>query len=199
MKSLKTQHETLEALFSKTPKKAVKPETLEVLIPKWQEIASIYGEAVEKMIANVKCSRPAFDYREGQWAKQVRETERKKEMFAKLPDFTEDPRFKVLTVQMGEKYKGRSVEDVRKSYDSNEFGLGIFEVGAILLTHPEILSKYEDLWIDCPGDEFDDSNDAVRFDHAPIVSFRGGGVRFGADGVSSVGVSYGSASGFSPQ
>ncbi len=79
-----------------------------------------------------------------------------------------------------------------------EFGLGSLAVGSMLLTHPERLVRWEQLHIDCPGDEFAPGADG-RFDHAPVFDFDGSRVGFGASQVSIVNEDYGSASGFLPQ
>ena len=75
---------------------------------------------------------------------------------------------------------------------ANEFGLDVFSIGIMILTHPERLQHYDDLWIDCAGDEF--SPDAGgAFYRAPYFIFRGGEVRFGAHVVGNANVRYGSA------
>lgn len=68
----------------------------------------------------------------------------------------------------------------------------------MLLTHPERLVSYDDLWIDCAGDEY--APVAVGgFSGAPFFSFVGGEVEFAADWFDDARSDYGSASGFLPQ
>lgn len=103
-----------------------------------------------------------------------------------------------IEVQLGQKWKGESVADVRKLYTEGEIGLGVYEVLTILLISPEILQSYDDLWLDCPGDEFDYAVSHVRFDRAAYLGFDGG-LEFGTNEVSAAYESFGSVSGFVPQ
>jgi len=68
----------------------------------------------------------------------------------------------------------------------------------MLLSHPERLSSYTDLWIDCAGDEYAPGADGV-FSDAPLFYFDGGRVRFDAYWFDSANDYYGSASAFLPQ
>jgi hypothetical protein len=82
--------------------------------------------------------------------------------------------------------------------NANECGLGAFAIGIMLLTHPERLQHYDDLWIDCAGDEF--APDAgAGFSESPYFWFSGDGVGFDAFDVGFADVSYGSASVCLPQ
>ncbi|HEY4500575.1 MAG TPA: hypothetical protein VJH25_02155, partial [Candidatus Paceibacterota bacterium] len=61
------------------------------------------------------------------------------------------------------------------------------------------LQHYDDLWIDCAGDEFDDPVAVARFFRAPYFSWFDGKVGFGARWFGRVFEGYGSASAFVPQ
>ena len=81
---------------------------------------------------------------------------------------------------------------------AGEFGLGSLEVGSIILVHPKRLVRWEELDMDCPGDEF--SPEAIgQFSDAPIFYFNDVGVRFDTSGVSSPIEYYGSVSAVLPQ
>lgn len=68
----------------------------------------------------------------------------------------------------------------------------------MILTNPIRLQHYDDLWIDCAGDEY--SPDAGgRFGLTPCFEFLDGEVGFAAVLVSVASAYYGSASGFLPQ
>jgi hypothetical protein len=67
----------------------------------------------------------------------------------------------------------------------------------MLLTHPERLNHYDDLWIDCAGDEFAPAADG-RFWGAPLFHFYDDELKFSAYGVSRADEFYGSVSGFLP-
>ncbi|MDD5437978.1 MAG: hypothetical protein PHC70_02425 [Patescibacteria group bacterium] len=75
------------------------------------------------------------------------------EMWAKLYDQQKSDLL-LVPAQFGLRHRGRSVRRVREIYLANEFGLGIFATCIMLLTDPERLEKYNDLWINCAGDEY---------------------------------------------
>jgi hypothetical protein len=82
--------------------------------------------------------------------------------------------------------------------NANEFGLGAFAIGIMILTHPERLQHYDDLWIDCAGDEFAPDADGV-FSRSPYFEFDGGRVEFGSGWVDDAHDYCGSASGLVSQ
>jgi hypothetical protein len=81
---------------------------------------------------------------------------------------------------------------------ANEFGLGAFEIGCMILTHPERLISSDDLWIDCVGNEYAPVG-VGDFSSVPFFSFRGGEVRFGTRWIADAYGRCGSASFFLPQ
>lgn len=163
--------------------------------PHWSTIANTYAEAVLLVLEDIKSSRPFYNYREGNISEHtLRETERKQ---VGIKQATHNG-IVTINVQLGEKYKGKSVEEVRKLFEVNEFGLGAYEIGCILLTEPDILND-NSLWIDCAGDEFDAPAAAVRFDHAPYFDFSVGRVGFGTYWCGHAYGHYGSVSAFVPQ
>lgn len=198
MKTTTEQKEILKVLTENaTPKPVEKPSNeIEVVIPDWHTIASTYTEALQKVLNALKATRPFVNYREGQIDdKHIREFPTKAEAFKKMK--AKDG-FYTLKVQMGEKFKGVSVEDARNQMTGKEFPLGAYEIGCILLTHPEILQKYEDLWIDCAGDEYSYSAAGV-FPRSLYFYFGGGFLEFGRRYVDFASDYYGSVSGFFPQ
>ena len=81
---------------------------------------------------------------------------------------------------------------------ANEFGLGAFAIGIMLLTHPEREVQWEQLHVDCAGDEFAPDAGGV-FSVAPIFRFHVGEVEFGADWFDRADENCGSASAFVSQ
>lgn len=162
----------------------------------WSKIDKTYSGAVIKVLDEIKATRSFYNYREGQIDEaHLRETKEKAKAFKKL---TDKKGMVTMEVQLGQKYKGKSVQEVRKIYTEGETGMGIYELGCILLANPKILQKYEDLWIDCPGDEFDDPGSGVRFVRAPCLRFHGRlGFGTGRSGFPHDG--FGSASWFLPK
>ncbi|MEK7643278.1 MAG: hypothetical protein AAB372_02415 [Patescibacteria group bacterium] len=170
-------------------------------IPKWQTIAPTYGEAVEKVLAKISETRKGKfkNWREGNlgpdYLKQTAKTEK---VFQTLGDEQKDHDILVVAAQFGLRHRGRSVRRAREVMQVNEFGLGAFAVGIMLLTHPERLMNYDDLYVDCAGDEYAPEADG-DFSLAPLFDFGGDRVGFGAYWFDSASGSCGSASAFLPQ
>lgn len=181
----------------------VLPENAEgwFAIPRWEKVASTYGEAVQKVLDLIKQTRNGafYNYRDGELGPdQLRQSAKAKSMFQKLGDEQKDQDILVVSAQFGIRHRGRSVRRAREVMNTNECGLGAFAIGIMLLTHPERLQHYDDLWIDCAGDEF--APHAVGgFSRSPCFGFDGGGVKFGAGGVGDANGYYGSASVCLPQ
>lgn len=193
IKSLKEQNKILKKHFGIT---VDFPETLPVmdkraegyfLIPKWEKIAPTYNEALQKVLDAIKSTRPFYNWVEGKIGPEyLRESKDK----GTTPE--------VLACQLGKLHKGESVASVRINKPKDEILLGAYEVGIIILTHPEVLEKWEDLWLDCPGDEYDYPDSGVRFDGAPYFYFYDSRVEFVTKGVSVASGFYGSVSGLLP-
>ena len=103
----------------------------------------------------------------------------------------------VVAAQFGLRHRGRSVRRVREILLGNEFGLGAFAVGIMLLAYPELLAHYDDLWIDCAGDEFAPDADG-DFSESPIFYFDDDRLWFSTYDVSYASEDCGSVSGFLP-
>ena len=181
----------------------VLPENAEgwFAIPRWEKVALTYGEAVQKVLDLIKQTRNGafYNYRDGELGPdQLRQSAKAKSMFQKLGDEQKDQDILVVPAQFGIRHRGRSVRRAREVMNENECGLGAFAIGIMLLTHPERLQHYDDLWIDCAGDEF-----APRaggdFSGSPCFWFDDGRVRFGASDVGDAIDYFGSASVCLPQ
>ena len=170
-------------------------------IPKWEKVAPTYGEAVQKVFDLIKQTRDGnfFNYHEDQTGpKNLRQTSKTANVFQKLGNEQKDHDILVVPAQFGLCHRGRSVRRAHEVFAENEFGLDSFAIGIMILTHPERLQHYDDLYIDCAGDEFTPYADG-DFSNAPFFNFDDGGVGVGASGVGDAGDDYGSASGFVPQ
>lgn len=147
-------------------------------IPKWQTLAPTYGEAVEKVLAMIASKRKFYNYRDGQLgAEYLRQHAKTEKMFQKLGDEQKDYDILVVPAQFGLRHRGRSVRRAREVFQANEFGLGAFAVGIMLLTHPEREVQWEQLHVDCAGDEFAPDADG-DFSLAPLFLFYDGQVKF---------------------
>jgi hypothetical protein len=170
-------------------------------IPRWQSVAETYEEAVKKVLDLIKKQRKGkfYNWREGRLGAQyLRQHERTVKKLEALADQQKGYDILVVACQFGLHHRGRSVRRAREVFTANEFGLGAFEVGCMLLTHPERLQDYDDLWIDCAGDEYAPDADG-DFSYAPCFDFDEGEVRFGTYWFDDASSGYGSASASLPQ
>jgi hypothetical protein len=182
---------------------ATLPENAEgwFAIPRWEKVAPTYGEAVQKVFDLIKQTRNGafYNYREGQLgSNQLRQSAKSVSIFQKLGDEQKDHDILVVPAQFGIRHRGRSVRRAREVMNANECGLGAFAIGIMLLTHPERLAHYDDLWIDCGGDEFAPHADG-GFSGSPCFKFDGGKVEFDTYDVGDANGRYGSASVCLPQ
>lgn len=170
-------------------------------ILRWKRVAKTYGEAVEKALKQIKQQHKGdfCNWREGKlgelYLRQHKGTIKKLQVLA---DQQKDCDILVIPAQFGRRHNGRAVRWVREIFMANEFGFGAFAIGCMLLTHPERLVSYHDLWIDCPGDEYAPDADG-NFSDAPYFSFSVENVRLGTLYIGGEGTHYGSVTGFLPQ
>ena len=169
-------------------------------IPRWQSIAPTYGEAVQKVLdALNKAYKGKFkNWREGQLGPdQLRQSAKSAAAWEQIGEAQKGFDILVVPAQFGLRHRGRSVRRAREVMESNEFGLGAFAVGIMLLTHEDRLKHYDDLYVDCAGDEFHDPQVSdAPFGRAPIFFFVGDGLRFGAGWSGDASDGFGSASGW---
>lgn len=170
-------------------------------IPRWQTVGKTYGEATENVFALLKKQRNGNfrNWREGKFGERyLRQSEKSAAAFQKLGDEQKGYDVLVVAAQFGFLHRGKSVRHVREVMNSMQFGLGAFAVGCMLLTHPERLVSYNDLLIDCAGDEYAPDGDG-QFVDAPCFDFGGGILKFNTYWVDRPHGGCGSASGFLPQ
>ena len=174
-------------------------------IPNWMKNPGIFGktysEAVQKVLDTIKETRGRlYNYREGSIDEaHLRQSARSVEAWKKIAEEQGNPDILIVAGQFGLRHRGRSVRRALAVMPKQgEFGLGAFALGCMLLTHENRLQDYNDLWIDCAGDEFSPLG-VGRFSRAPYLGFGGGGVGFGTSGVGFAFDFFGSASGFFPQ
>jgi len=153
---------------------------------------------ISLILSKIAALRKFYNHREGQiTTAQLRVAIRTAEAMAQITE-TQKGDILIIAAQLGLRHRGESVRRAREKFVANEFGLGSLIVGAITLTHPARLVRWEQLHTDCAGDEFSPEADG-EFDFAPYFSFDGGKVKFDTYWVSDTSASFGSASGFLPQ
>jgi len=168
-------------------------------IPRWRKVAETYGEAVEKVLLLNRQRRNGNFYVlwcEGKLGgKHIRQQQRTIKNMQALGEQQKDYDILVVPAQFGLLHVGRSIRRAREVFTGNEFGLGAFEIGCMLLTHPERLFSYDDLNIDCAGGEYSPDADG-EFYEAFFFRFFDGRIEFGYDDLKHADPGYGSSSGF---
>ena len=177
------------------------------VIPNWKKnpkiFGSTYSQAVDIILGTIKKARDGSFYnnRDGQIdVEHLCQSARSKKFWNDLAKAQGDADILIIAAQFGLRHRGRSVRRARVVMEDSgsEYGLGTFAVGTMLLMNPIRLKHYDDLWIDCPGDEWSPDADGV-FSLSPGFKFGVGGVEFFANAVDFIHDLYGSASGFPPQ
>ncbi len=147
-------------------------------IPRWQDLAPTYNEAVERILEAVAARRKFSNRIIGKLGdKFLRQSERSKLAEKILAEQQQDNDILVLGAQMGLLHRGSSARRTRVALAGNEFGLGVFAFAAVLLTHPERLSTGETLMVDCGGDEYSVRGD-YTFDRVPLFDYDITGIEF---------------------
>jgi hypothetical protein len=147
-------------------------------IPRWQAVAPTYNEAVEKIVAAL-ASRRKFSNRilDHMGPAYLRQGERSKLAEKILAEQQPNNDILVIAAQTGLRHRGLSSRRARVVMDGNEFGLGTFALACIVLNHPERLSSFETLMIDCGGDEYSIRGDCA-FDRVPLFDYDMSGIEF---------------------
>ena len=147
-------------------------------VPRWQEMAATYNEAVEMVLAALSSRRKVSNRIIGKMGPTfLRQGERSKLAEKILGEQQEGCDLLVVGAQAGMLHRGSSALRTRVCMAGNEFGLGVFSFGCMLLTHPERLSTGDTLMIDCSGDEYSVRGD-YTFDRVPLFDYDMAGIEF---------------------
>ena len=145
-------------------------------VPRWQALAPTYNEAVDLVIEALATKRKVSNRIVGKLGEiYLRQSERSQLAEKILAEQQGGNDILVVPAQAGMLHRGCSARRTRASLAGNEFGLGMFSIGCILLTHPERLSTADTLMIDCGGDEYSVRGD-YTFDRVPLFDYDIGGV-----------------------
>ncbi|MBI2625154.1 MAG: hypothetical protein HYW70_02380 [Candidatus Nealsonbacteria bacterium] len=167
-------------------------------IPRWENIASSYNEAVEKMLELIRQQRKGrfCNYRAGRLGPYyLKQTEKATMMFHKIEQEQKGYDILVVPAQFGLRHRNLFVEQARAVMNAGEFGFGAFAVGIMLLIHPEREVQWEQLHVQCAGDDFSNLIHG-EWSRAPLFDFNDDEIKFGAGWFLSTYAHYGSASGF---
>lgn len=147
-------------------------------IPRWQALAPTYNQAVELVIEVLATKRKFSNRIIGKLGdKFLRQCERSRLAEKILAEQQQGNDFVVVGAQAGLLHRGSSARRTRVSMAGNEFGLGVFAIACMLLTHPERLSTGDTLMIDCGGDEYSVRGD-YTFDRVPLFDYDIAGIEF---------------------
>jgi hypothetical protein len=171
-------------------------------VPRWDKIGKTYGEALQAAldVLSKACNGWFMNWRKGQLAQEnFCQSATSAAMWKKIGTEQKGDML-IVAAQFGIRHRGRSVRRTREVMRKPEFGLGAFAVGTMLLTHENRLCHFNDLWIDCVGDEFHDAQEShAPFDRAPYFFFHNDRLSFDMAWVGNASHYCGSASGwFSP-
>src|SRR3989338_5784156 len=136
-----------------------------------------YCQAVQLVHAKIADSRSFYNSREGQITPAKLRVHARTAHALDLIAETQKGDILIVAAQLGMRHRGKSVRRAREFFVANEFGLGSLAVGSIVLTHPERLVRWEELDMDCSGDEFSPEADG-DFSRSPCFLFSVGRVRF---------------------
>jgi hypothetical protein len=147
-------------------------------IPRWQALAPTYNEAVELLIDVLATRRKVSNRIVGKLSeKHLRQSERSRLAEKILGEQQQGNDILVVAAQAGMLHRGSSARRTRVAMAGNEFSLGVFAFGCMLLTHPERLSTGDTLMVDCSGDEYSVRGD-YTFDRVPLFDYDMAGIEF---------------------
>lgn len=171
-------------------------------VPRWDKISPSYNNAVEKVLELIENQRDGgLDnvFKDRMGPPYLRKHSHTVSKLQKLAEEQDGYDILIIPAQFGLLHRGLKIDQDRKVFTDNEFGLGAFEVGCMLLTHPKRLVTYRNLWIDCPGDEMARGADG-DFSDVPCftVEHDSNRIRFWPGVISMTNMYFGSATGFLP-
>ncbi len=165
------------------------------VIPHWLLIAQTYHDAVLTALERLREIRGgrvyqySFGKMRSNYLSRGSSTER---AFKIIGGERWWSRVVTIPAQFGIDYRGVSSQWAKRMFREREYGLGLFEVIIMLITHPERLDNNDDLWIECPGDSY-----AVIAEKDPIntpfVNIIDGEIGIGSVPSNEPGARYGSA------
>lgn len=143
------------------------------LIPRWQLIADTYSQALSLIFCIMRNQFPLDIKLNSSLVVRKQETQ---DAFEKIGESQKGYPYLVIPAQLGKRHGGRSTRSAIDSYTGSEFGLGLYELGCILLTHPNLLDSAKTLFVRCPGDQYESEIEVPYY-----VNVGGGYVRMNVD------------------
>lgn len=112
-------------------------------VPCWEKVAKTYNEAVEKVLDLIGKTRTFYNHRKGNLGPKYLRLSERTAVALRILGEKQKGDFLLIPAQFGLTHRGRSVRRVRVVYAPNEFGLGSFIAGCMILSHPERLVQWE--------------------------------------------------------
>ena len=165
-KSIDLQSRLLLEIFPSLPKSGRKrtaenqiPDGAEAwyVVPRWDKIAPTYADAVEKvfdLLSRAHGGKFVNFLDVYLSALYIQERPEKIAALKVIQKQNDGGLLQLVPAQFGLRHRGRSTKGTRQGMLPNEFGLGAFEAGIMLLTHPERLKGKDILFVNCPGDVY---------------------------------------------
>jgi hypothetical protein len=148
------------------------------LIPNWRSFAqmhyfSTYADVVKIVLAKLREVHDGnFCFENYREENMLCETEQKAGAMAQIADQQRFRELLIVPAQFTAVQYGHSIKKARAAVGDNSFGLGAFEVGIMLLTHPERIACNDDLPISCIGDELKLGGESFGADYPLVPTFR---------------------------
>jgi len=165
-------------------------------IPRFEKIAPTYYEATQRVVNLIKqvYNNSSSNYREENFDPLILcQAEKKVQAFQEISQEQKSCDILIIPAQFGSRYAGLSMGSVRAEMSDNEFGLGVYEIGIMLLTTPNRLCN-NSLLIDCVGDSF--ALHTIGLNPSPNYGFYDGKIIFGMNYPGIAASEYGSVTGF---
>lgn len=158
-----------------------------------------YGQLVEKVLDAIANTRKLYNYRSGELDENyIRLHADVKSLLEEL-ESADEADFLVLPINFGDWKTGFCYSPRNARWQAlninQQLPLGSAQIGCMLIADPSRLVSYENLFIDCPADEYNWGADG-RWADCPYFYFGGGEVKFRADGAGCAGGRYCSAAAF---
>ena len=140
------------------------------VLPRWQAVAGNYIAAVQHALHRLAEQRKFWVCRPRLINMSLTRQPRLEKFLKIISEQQRGHNLLIVPCQFGTKHRGMSVRDSREAFPPAEFGLGVFEVACMLLTHPERLVDSNSLSVDCCG-EVCTPGDCFRLCTVPHFTF----------------------------
>ena len=153
------------------------------LVPKLSALARIfgvddpygsgYGELLEKVLDIIGGKRSFYNYRNGVLGSNYLRLHDEVRSKLEALESEADGDVLVVPISFGNLFAGYSARNARHTaLGKGQLPLGSVQVACLLLSMSERLVSYDDLWIDCPADEYNDDADG-EWSYSPCFDFSG--------------------------